>query len=121
VSWGELIDKITILEIKRARLTDETARSNVAQELKLHQAKMHPEVSKRPEVRSLKARLADVNEALWEIEDLIREKEMRSEFDGDFIELARSVYTRNDERSAIKREINLLLGSEYQKGRSSSG
>src|SRR5262245_61382795 len=112
VSWGELIDKITILEIKRARVKNEVARANVAKELMLLQAKVHPEVSKRADIHVLKARLSDVNEALWEIEDLIRAKEMLVEFDSDFIELARSVYKRNDERSAIKREINVLLDSD---------
>jgi Family of unknown function (DUF6165) len=112
VSWGELIDKITILEIKRARVKNEIARANVSKELMLLQAKVHPDISKRADIHVLKTKLAEVNEALWEIEDLIRTKEMRIEFDTDFIELARSVYKRNDERFAIKREINILLDSE---------
>jgi len=112
VSWGELIDKITILEIKRARVKNEIARANVSKELMLLQAKVHPDISKRADIHVLKTKLAEVNEALWEIEDLIRAKEMRIEFDTDFIELARSVYKRNDERFAIKREINILLDSE---------
>jgi hypothetical protein len=112
VSWGELIDKITILEIKRVRLKNEAARANISKELELLQAKVHPDISTRADIRGLKARLVNVNEALWGIEDLIRGKELRLEFDNDFIELARSVYKRNDERSAIKREINRLLDSE---------
>jgi len=112
VSWGELIDKITILEIKRARVRNEIARANVSKELMLLQAKVHSDISKRADIHVLKTKLAEVNEALWEIEDLIRAKEMRIEFDSDFIELARSVYKRNDERFAIKREINILLDSE---------
>ncbi|MFL5049539.1 MAG: DUF6165 family protein [Xanthobacteraceae bacterium] len=121
VSWGELIDKITILEIKRARLKNESGRANVGKELELLQAKVHPDISKRIDVDVLKTRLAEVNEALWEIEDLIRAKEMSNEFDDDFIELARSVYKRNDERAAIKREINSLLDSEIVEEKSYLG
>jgi Family of unknown function (DUF6165) len=121
VSWGELIDKITILEIKRARLKNEIGRANVVKELELLQAKVHPDISKRIDVDVLKMRLAEVNEALWEIEDLIRAKEMSNEFDEDFIELARSVYKRNDERAAIKREINSLLDSEIVEEKSYLG
>jgi hypothetical protein len=112
VSWGELMDKITILEIKSTRLSSDAARANVRKELELLQAKVDPNLEQRAAICDLKARLTAVNEALWEIEDLIREKEKRAEFDGDFVAIARSVYKRNDERAAVKREINRLLDSD---------
>ena len=112
VSWGELIDKITILEIKSTRLSSDAARANVRKELELLRAKVDPNLAQRAALGHLKARLTEVNEALWEIEDLIREKENRAEFDGDFVAMARSVYKRNDERAAVKREINRLLDSD---------
>jgi hypothetical protein len=111
VSWGELIDKITILEIKSARITNDTALRNVRHELRALSDEAVVTLSD-PEVANLKARLRAVNEALWNIEDSIRELESRSQFDEQFIELARSVYKRNDERARIKREINDWLKSE---------
>ena len=111
LSWGELIDKITILEIKFARLKDPAALANVDKELKL--LAFHAEAALHsPNLEPLKKRLSLVNEALWEIEDKIRAKEAQQEFDTEFIELARSVYKRNDERSAIKRQINMALSSD---------
>ena len=111
VSWGELIDKITILEIKCLRLTREEALTNVRKELALLTASAGGNLSVDRNVSPFKAKLRTVNEALWEIEDKIREKEARQEFDAEFIELARSVYQRNDERAGIKKEINNLLSS----------
>jgi len=108
VSWGELVDKITILEIKTARLEGH-ARANAAHELELLLACAAPVAA---ETAPFKARLKALNEALWGIEDRIRDKERAQSFDDDFIALARSVYHRNDERGRIKREINQLLGSE---------
>jgi hypothetical protein len=108
VSWGELVDKITILEIKTVRLEGQ-ARANAAYELGLLEPVAAPVA---PDIAALKARLKAVNEALWEIEDRIRDKERAQSFDGDFIALARAVYHRNDERGRVKREINQLLGSE---------
>lgn len=108
VSWGELIDKITILEIKRARLRREEARANVVREhalLRATAAEVLDEVA--PLVEELKA----VNERLWEIEDAIRGEEAEARFGPDFIRLARQVYRRNDERAAIKRRINERLKS----------
>jgi uncharacterized protein DUF6165 len=112
VSWGELIDKISILAIKSTRLSNDAARANVRKELELLQAKVGPNLGQRAVLGDLEARLTAVNEALWDVEDQIREKEKRAEFDGDFVAMARSVYRRNDERAAIKREINLLLESD---------
>ncbi len=112
VAWGELIDKITILEIKAAKLTEEPARSNVRRELTLLSAAAAEALADDDTLSRLKARLRTVNEALWTIEDDIRDKEARQEFDERFIELARSVYRTNDERAAIKREINAWLQSD---------
>jgi hypothetical protein len=109
-SWGEVIDKITILEIKVTRLPTETARANAARELTLLQAIAKPALA-RNETLVLTARLKTLNEALWEIEDRIRDHERSGNFDSAFIELARSVYKRNDERGAVKRELNQVLGS----------
>ena len=112
VSWGELIDKITILEIKAARLKNAAALANVNKELKLLAAQADAALKTSAELPALKQRLTKVNEALWEIEDKIREKEAGQEFDAGFVALARSVYQNNDARAAIKRQINTLLSSE---------
>jgi len=110
VSWGELIDKITILEIKVARLVQPAARANAQKELALLR-----DVATSPRLAHISeetTRLREVNEALWEVEEKLRDKERRSEFDAEFIALARSVYRRNDERAVIKRRINTRLESE---------
>jgi hypothetical protein len=112
VSWGELIDKVTILEIKVVRLKSPSALANANNELKLLAAKAEMALESSGEVPALKDCLSEVNKALWDIEDKIREKEARQEFDAEFIELARSVYKRNDERAAIKRQINTMLSSD---------
>jgi hypothetical protein len=112
LSWGELIDKITILEIKADRLKSPAALANVNKELTLLASQADLALQSSGDLPVLKERLTHVNEALWDIEDKIREKEARQEFDAEFIELARSVYKRNDERAAIKRQINAILSSE---------
>ena len=121
VSWGELIDKITILEIKCARLQSTAALQNVRKELDLLTSKISDDLGAREDIRRLKNNLLEVNNALWGIEDRIREKEARKEFDDVFIELARAVYKNNDKRARIKREINIMLASELieEKGYSS--
>ncbi len=111
VSWGELLDKITILEIKRERITRAEARDNVVREYRLLRG-IGAEVLSRSGVAPLVAALKRVNEALWEIEDAIREEEAKRQFGTEFVRLARAVYQRNDERAALKREINLALESE---------
>jgi len=111
ISWGELIDKITILEIKTEKLVSETARANVQRELAQLLAIASP-VEKNPALGTLRLELKRVNETLWRIEDDIREKEALKTFDDAFIALARAVYHNNDERGRLKREINRLLGSE---------
>jgi hypothetical protein len=111
ISWGELIDKITILEIKSVKLLTETALANVRKELSLLLEIAGTQIQ-GSEVLSLKRKLRAVNDELWQVEDSIREKELSKEFDHEFIALARSVYKLNDERARIKMEINLLLSSE---------
>jgi len=111
VSWGELIDKITILDIKRSRLSRPEARVNAEKEHAL--LRMIGETAlRREDVASLSTALRRINEDLWDIEDAIREEEARGCFGAAFIQLARSVYKRNDERAAIKRRINAVLESE---------
>ncbi len=112
VSYGELIDKITILEIKSRRITDDAKLANVRNELDLLNATWANDAASQTDISDARARLLAVNELLWDIEDRIRLKERAQAFDQEFIELARSVYFRNDERAAFKREINLKLGSQ---------
>ena len=110
LSWGEVIDKITILEVKVARLTDAQAQAHVAQELNLLREVAAPALA-RGDLSALMAKLKALNEALWDIEDRIRDHERISNFDSAFIALARSIYRHNDERGRLKREISLALGS----------
>ncbi|HEV2538114.1 MAG TPA: DUF6165 family protein [Frateuria sp.] len=112
VSYGELIDKITILEIKSRQISDPAKLANVRNELDLLNATWANDAASQTDIGGERARLLAVNEALWDIEDRIRLKEKAQAFDGEFVELARSVYFRNDERAAVKREINLKLGSQ---------
>ena len=112
VSYGELIDKITILEIKSRRIADPAKLANVRNELELLSATWANNSASQTDISTERENLLAVNEALWDIEDKIRLKERAHEFDQAFIALARSVYVRNDERAAFKREINLKLGSE---------
>jgi HAMP domain-containing protein len=111
VSWGELIDKITILEIKSERLPGEGPLANVRKELAALQKIAEPPVA-QGEIEGLKAQLRQTNERLWDIENRIREKEAAGDFGAEFIALARSVYQSNDERAALKKKINLLLACE---------
>jgi hypothetical protein len=111
VSYGELIDKITILEIKSERMTDAAKLANVRDELQLLNALWAGDPASRTDIAAERAELKRINEALWEIEDEIRVKERDQAFDARFIELARAVYHTNDKRAAVKRAINLKLGS----------
>ena len=108
ISVGELIDKITILEIKKKYMSGEKMK-NVNNEFKSLKVILNNE--KLEVDQNLYLKLKDINSSLWKIEDQIRIKESLKEFDEDFIELARSVYKINDERSLIKREINLKYNS----------
>ena len=112
VSPGEVLDKITILEIKSERMEDPGKVANVRIELKLLQDTWAANITDDDTIRDLHAQLKEINEALWEIEDDIRDKERVREFDERFIELARAVYFTNDRRSKVKKDLNLHLGSE---------
>ncbi len=111
ISPGELLDKITILEIKTEQIRDEKKLQNVKKELKLLHQAWQQHVSGDDEISLLKQQLKKNNQHLWDIEDKIRIKESNKDFDREFIELARSVYIQNDKRAAIKREINEKLGA----------
>lgn len=110
VSLGELIDKITILEIKSERISDPAKLANV--HLELEQLNQVSELDEKllSNIADLRNNLKMVNSDLWEIEDRIRIKESLAEFDQEFIELARSVYIRNDDRAAFKRTISVQQG-----------
>jgi transcriptional regulator of nitric oxide reductase len=112
VSPGEVLDKITILEIKSERINDAGKVANVKRELELLSASWLEAVEQDDSVRRIHAELKTINEALWEIEDDIRDKERAREFDQVFIDLARSVYVTNDQRANAKKELNIYLGSE---------
>lgn len=118
VSYGELIDKITILEIKAERIGDAAKRARVRTELTLLEKVWGEDPASQANIEAERDGLRAVNEALWEIEDCIRLKEKRRSFDAEFIELARSVYIRNDERAALKRAINEKLGSSLMEEKS---
>jgi hypothetical protein len=111
ISPGELLDKITILRIKSARIEDAGKLGNVRRELALLEQHWRRAVPGSAEFAGDEAALERVNTELWDIEDRIREHEAQRRFDAGFIELARAVYLRNDERAAIKQRINLKLNS----------
>ena len=111
ISPGELLDKITILRIKVARIQDATKLANIKLELSLLEQTWKDSGAAAHDVGRDERALENVNARLWDIEDRIRDKEARQTFDRDFIELARAVYLCNDERAAIKRRINVQLGS----------
>ena len=112
VAPGELIDKITILLIKSERMDDADKITNVQLELDILQAIHESSIPGSPARDGLTAKLKRVNEALWEIEDDIRACEAGRDFGDTFVQLARSVYRTNDERAQLKRDINVLLGSQ---------
>jgi len=112
ISWGELFDKITILQIKLENLTSKNALENVQREFKQLQSIFIEYFPDNSEAKQLETELKQVNQKLWDIEDKIRDKERNRSFDDEFIQLSRSVYKTNDERSRIKRKINDISGSE---------
>lgn len=121
ISYGELLDKLTILRIKTERMTDETKLANVQYELAeldacWRQAAEQFQTSVEAEIAELKS----INERLWDIEDAIRDKERYGQFDQAFIDLARSVYFTNDKRAEVKKQINLKLGSDLVEEKSYS-
>ena len=116
VSWGELYDKISILEIKQERLTSERQLANVHKELAVLRRYRHADADE--DLADLITDLREINMLLWDIEDDIRDKEREKDFSEDFITLARSVYQQNDRRAGIKRRINRLLSSDLTEEKS---
>jgi hypothetical protein len=118
ISYGELIDKITILTIKSQRIIDEKKLKNVLTELTSLQDTCNSFIGSRQDIAHLQTLLQEINETLWDIEDAIRIKERNGEFDDEFITIARNVYITNDQRCAIKKQIDLLLGSHITEEKS---
>jgi hypothetical protein len=112
ISVGELLDKISILEIKAAAIVDPGMRANVQRELAALDEVRRREVAPLSELEMLYSQLQAVNRLLWDVEDSIRKHEHNEQFDGRFIELARTVYRENDRRAALKKRINEITGSE---------
>lgn len=112
VGAGELIDKITILTIKSERMTDAEKLKNVRHELDVLSTGRDENLEDSAELRKLTADLKQVNEALWEIEDDIRQCERDKDFGEKFVALARAVYVTNDKRAALKKDINVLTGAQ---------
>ena len=113
ISIGEFFDKITILEIKKERINNADKLVNINNELDGLNDLLGQLSFSREDVATEVSGLKKINEALWVIEDDIREKESQKAFDERFIELARAVYVTNDKRSEIKRDINIKLGSDF--------
>lgn len=111
VSWGELVDKIAILEIKEARIREPERLQNVRRELAALRAVRERAGRISGSAAEAAAELARVNLVLWEVEDALRSLERAGRFDAEFVDLARSVYRHNDRRAALKRRISLLMGS----------
>ena len=111
ISYGELIDKITILEIKEARINDPLKLRNIRNELMLLESTLASQIQWDAKVEELTNRLRAINSRLWDVEDRLREKERDKIFDEEFVELARGVYFTNDERARVKRELNEILHS----------
>lgn len=114
ISLGELIDKITILEIKAVNIGDATKLKNVTHELNILNAKVNQllDAAGQAKLALLKQALKDINQELWVIEDDIRDCEYAKDFSDKFIQLARAVYVTNDKRAKVKKDINLVFGSE---------
>ncbi len=114
ISLGELIDKITILEIKAANISDAVKLKNVTHELNILNAKVNEllDTTGQATLAPLKQALKDINQELWVIEDDIRDCEYVKDFSDKFIQLARAVYVTNDKRAKVKKDINLAFGSE---------
>ena len=118
ISWGELIDKITILEIKQENIRSVQALANVRRELNALSAIVDRQNGLSNLINDPRQQLHRINRKLWKVEDDIRDKERKSQFDSEFIALARSVYRLNDERAKIKRLINQILDSELAEEKS---
>ena len=120
ISPGELLDKITILRIKSRRMTDAKKLANVRLELHALEKIWEKSAPAGIDVQGDIQALLEVNERLWVIEDDIRDKERAQAFDDEFIRLARAVYIENDERAAVKRRLNITLGSDLVEEKSYS-
>ena len=118
ISWGELIDKITILEIKEVKITSINALDNIRKELGFLSDIVINSKGVYDTISLLKNELKEVNLKLWQVEDEIRDKEYSQEFDEKFISLARSVYRLNDDRANLKKKINEMLFSELKEEKS---
>ncbi len=121
VSFGELIDKMTILEIKSAHITESVKNENIRTELQalnLAWDKIPHLLRLSSEIQRARAQLKQVNEQLWDIEDALRELEREKRFDADFVGLARRVYQMNDERARLKKYLDGLLGSRFSEEKS---
>jgi len=118
ISWGELIDKITILEIKEVKITSNNALDNIRKELGFLSDIVSNSKGVYDAISLLKNELKKVNLNLWQVEDEIRDKEYTQEFDEEFISLARSVYRLNDDRANLKKKINETLFSELKEEKS---
>ena len=112
VPFGELFDKITILQIKVERLVDSRKVLNSRKELSVLCERRDMAVTLTPELEALTTKLKLVNERIWELEDVLHECERSLTFDSEFVTVARDTYKANDHRAAIKREISILLGSD---------
>ena len=112
LSVGELIDKITILQLKMKFIKNKEQLKNIRNELGTLKPLLKENNLETPKINELFAELYEINLKLWKIEDKIREKERQSDFKDEFISLARSVYFTNDKRAEIKKKINLISGSE---------
>ena len=118
ISWGELIDKITILEIKEVKISSNNALDNIRKELGFLSDIVSNSKGVYDAISPLKNELKEVNLNLWQVEDEIRDKEYSQEFDEKFISLARSVYRLNDDRANLKKQINEMLFSELKEEKS---
>ena len=120
ISIGELIDKITILKIKKKFIKLKDKLLNVDKELNILEPILKIDKINSPKIQKLTEQLYEINLKLWEIEDKLREKERMSDFDEEFISLARSVYFTNDKRAEIKKDINIISGSQLVEEKSYS-
>ena len=112
ISVGELLDKLTILEIKAERIKEKDKLININKELYLLNILWQQSAYSNADVTQQRTQLKEINKTLWNIEDKIRDKEVMKQFDDEFIELARSVYATNDQRAETKKTINLITGSD---------
>jgi len=121
ISIGELLDKITILELKKARIVDEVKQFNVTRELAVLVAIADESLRLGDEGLRIVDELRRVNSQLWDVEDNIRACERHQDFGNHFVELARSVYRHNDKRALLKQKLNEITGSKLVEEKSYSG